>query len=175
MPSKPYPWRQRRSPRLESYDYAEDGGYFITICTRHQLCLFGEIEDEAMHLNAAGQMVQSFWQMLAERYPTCELDVYVIMPNHLHGILFINNPPDDEVARIPVTRMMQWFKTVTTNSYIRGVKEQDWPRFPGHLWHRSFYDHIIRHDGSLARIREYIINNPLKWALDKLHPDQPDE
>jgi REP element-mobilizing transposase RayT len=175
MPKTPYRGRERRSPRLQGYDYAQDGGYFITINTKENMCLFGEIVEEAMQLNPAGEMVQACWLELAERYPTCELDAYVVMPNHLHGIIFINNDPKDEAEHVSLSTMMQWFKTVTTNGYIRGVRAHEWPRFPGRLWHGRFYDHIIRHDGSLERIRAYIANNPAKWALDRLNPEKMEE
>jgi len=66
---------------------------------------------------------------------------------------------------------VQWFKTMTTNEYIRGVKQYGWPPFPGKLWQRNYYEHIIRNENELNRIREYIINNPMQWALDGENPD----
>jgi REP element-mobilizing transposase RayT len=87
------------------------------------------------------------------------------MPNHFPGILILySNSPDTTVSR-----MMQWFKTMTTNAYIRGVKNNGWRPFEGHLWQRSFHDHIIRHEKSLNILREYIVYNPARWAEDKFY------
>jgi hypothetical protein len=70
----------------------------------------------------------------------------------------------------PLHRVIQWFKTMTTNEYIRGVKQNGWPSFPGKLWQRNYYEHIIRNENEMARIREYITNNPAQWALDRENP-----
>ena len=93
------------------------------------------------------------------------------MPNHFHGIIFIASPTAlaDKGGHVgpPLQRIMQWFKTMTTNEYIHGVKEHGWPAFQGNLWQRSFYEHVIRDEESLNRIREYIVNNPQRWELDR--------
>ena len=68
---------------------------------------------------------------------------------------------------------MQWFKTMTTNEYIRGVKQRGWPRFDGKLWQRNYYEHIVRNENELNRIRQYILDNPMKWEMDREHPDMP--
>ncbi len=83
----------RRSIRLREYDYSSTGANFVTICAQNRTCLFGAICDGIMQLNGAGQMVAGEWQDLVERFPGIDLDEYVVMPNHFHGILVINNPP----------------------------------------------------------------------------------
>ena len=118
-----------------------------------------------MRLNSAGQMTASAWMALAERFKQVDLDSFVVMPNHVHGIIILKKD-------IPLTRVIQTFKSVSTNEYIRGVHGQGWEKFDGTLWQGSFYDHVIRNDQDLFRIQEYILNNPLQWALDDENPDR---
>jgi len=183
--------RRRRALRLKDYDYSQPGAYFITICMQHRACLFGEIVVENMRLNDAGQTVELWWAKLSSKFPTVETGDYVVMPNHFHGIIVIveNHPPAPGVGAdrcvrpdqnihtkmgahigAPLPRVVQWFKTMTTNAYIRGVKQLGWPRFPGTLWQRGYYEHIIRSDNELNQIREYIIMNPAKWTWDAQNP-----
>ena len=187
----------RRSIRLKEYDYSQVGAYFITIVTQDRACLFGEIMDGKMHLNDAGRMVEKGWLELNRKFPTIETDEYIVMPNHFHGIVVIVGAdlrvcPDTTVgadlcvcpnvmetdprvypcelgahAGAPLPSIIQWFKTMTTNEYIRGVKTSGWLPFRGRLWQRNYYEHIIRDDESLNSIREYITNNPLQWEMDR--------
>ncbi len=159
-------WWGRRSPRLQGYDYAQQGAYFVTSCTQHRVCLLGDVIDGEMRLNDAGRMIAAWWAKLPEKYPHLDLDAWVIMPNHVHGIVVIM---DDE-PQIALDRMMQWLKTMTTNAYIRGAKEQGWEPFPGKLWQRSYHDKIVRHARALEAIRDYIVANPAHWAEDSDHP-----
>ena len=131
----------RRSIRLKGYDYAQPGVYFVTICVQHRECLFGTIVDGEMRLNDAGQMVESWWNRLPGKFPTIETDEFVVMPNHVHGIIAIVEPGG--VVANPCVRprsgqthgsatfgkTVQWFKTMTTNAYIRGVKQDGWELF----------------------------------------------
>ena len=119
------------------------------------------------------------------------MDVYQIMPNHFHAIVKNNgmgvgaNPcvrPDNNGDNIlgehvgsPLWRVMQWFKTMTTNEYIRGVKTLGWARFNGKLWQRDYYEHIIRNERSYQNISNYIINNPANWDKDKFFGNEPKE
>ena len=184
----------RRSIRLRGYDYSQAGAYFVTICTQDRACLFGDLVDGEMRLNDAGRMVEQWWCEINRKFPWVETDEHIIMPNHFHGIIVINAPtpvgadlrvrpcePNHSGAHnaysgahtgAPLPAIIQWFKTMTTNEYIRGVKTSGWPPFAGKLWQRNYYEHIIRNDESLHRIREYIINNPLQWALDRENPDR---
>ena len=199
----------RRSIRLRGYDYAQAGAYFITICTQARVCLFGQVVDETMHMNDAGQMVQRWWHELNRKFPTVQTDAFVVMPNHIHGIIIIHpvgadlrvcpndihiRPdnihvcpndihmrPDDQRgthtnqrgthAGVPLPEIVQWFKTMTTNEYIRHVKNDGWPPFRKRLWQRNYYEHIIRDEKSLHRIRQYIAENPSRWEQDNENPN----
>jgi len=170
----------RRSIRLQRYDYSLPGAYFITICIHKQKMLL-KIKDVQM-------MIRSVWSSLPDRFLSLKLDEFVIMPNHIHAILCINivgadlvsarNKADLVSARNKTTpisaptisRIVQAFKSITTYKYILGVKENNWPLFDKRLWQRNYYDHIIRSEKSLNYIREYIFNNPIRWEFDKENP-----
>ncbi len=223
----------RRSIRLKGYDYSQAGAYFITIVAQDRMHLFGEVINGEMQLNAAGRMILAEWEALPQRFSTIELDAFIIMPNHVHGIIVIigtnkiaagvganvganvgagvtadvgaglvpapNNitpptvgattdgptvgattdgptvgattdgPTVGATTRVAPTvgDIVGAFKSITTVSYIRGVKQCGWPPFPRRLWQRNYYEHIIRNDESLNRIRRYIADNPARWALDR--------
>jgi REP element-mobilizing transposase RayT len=193
----------RRSIRLKGYDYSKPGGYFITICAQNRECMFGEIENGEIILNGPGKMVERWWFELMNKFVDIKLDEYVIMPNHFHGIIInvgadlrvcpekTNEKFENIIKRAensgehigilgehigsPLHRIAQWFKTMTTNEYIRGVKQLKWKRFNKKLWQRNYYEHIIRNEKELNAIRQYIINNPLKWELDKENPKNINE
>jgi putative transposase len=301
----------RRSIRLQGYDYAQPGAYFITICTQGGEALFGEIVSGRMCLNAAGEMVWRWWAGLNDKYPSVRTDAAIVMPNHFHGIIVITGDPkpgqqgqphraaptnvpldttvgptqpgypqtnatvgatprgrpdtdtavgptprgrphtdttvgttqpshpqtnaivgatprgrpDTDTAVGPTPRgrphtdttvgttqpshpqtnatvgatprgrprgrpqgdhpnpkphdppptlgqIVGWFKTMTTNEYIRGVKQLGWPPFPGKVWQRNYYEHIIRNRQTLDRIRAYIQTNPKRWSLDRENPQR---
>jgi REP-associated tyrosine transposase len=190
----------RRSIRLKGYDYALPGAYFVTICVQGHLFLFGDIVNGEMRWNDAGLLVQSAWQRLPQRFPALELDVSIVMPNHFHGIVFVGAPlvgalderaaayvadrADPARGRAPTrgapTRpalgeIVGAFKSITTNEYLRGIREHDWPPLRERLWQRNYYEHVIRDEYSLNRIREYILTNPLGWALDRENPQRQGE
>jgi putative transposase len=168
----------RQSPRLSGYDYSDPGAYFVTICIQGRLGLLGEILNKEMRLNEAGQMVGKWWRKLESNFPAINTDFYVVMPNHFHGIIFITedisrrSPTLGQGAHMgaPLPKIVQWFKTMTTNEYIHGVKEHGWKPFKGHFWQRGFYEHVIRDEKSLNRIREYILHNPQRWDWDRENP-----
>jgi REP element-mobilizing transposase RayT len=175
----------RRSIRLKGYDYSRSGAYFVTICTKEKECLLGNIEDGRVELNDAGAMIKYWWIELQHKFGNIKLDEFIIMPNHIHGIIIItvgadrcvcphieliSNDRKGEHAGSPLHRIIQWFKTMATNKYIIGVKKYGWQPFNGKLWQRNYYEHIIRNENSLNRIREYIINNPIKWGMDFENP-----
>jgi REP element-mobilizing transposase RayT len=181
---------QRRSMRLSGYDYSQPGMYFVTICTQDRECLFGKIADGGLRLNEAGQMVEKWWAKLAEKFLSTETDEFVLMPNHLHGIIIFGG---GDVGAAPCGRpgetktghphggaptvgdIIDWFKTMTTNDYIRGVKHGRWVPFSGKLWQRNYYEHVIRNEDDLRRIREYIQTNPLRGELDRENPAKQGE
>jgi len=188
------PNHHRRSIRLRGYDYSQAGAYFVTICAQDRACVFGDVKDGKMRLNDAGRMVEKWWVELNHKFPAVQTDEYIVMPNHFHGIVVIQPVgadlcvrPDNKHGEMgahdadimgahtgaPLQIIIQWFKTMTTNEYIRKVKQSDWSPFRGRLWQRNYYEHIIRNDDELNHIREYIINNPLQWALDRENPDTP--
>jgi len=176
----------RRSIRLKGYDYSQAGAYFVTVCTQGRVCLFGGVVEGEMRVNVAGRMVEKWWAELSNKFPNVETDEYNVMPNHFHGIVVIVGAdlrvcPEptgahDEITGAhtgaPLPEIVQWFKTMTTNEYIRGVKTSRWPLCPGRLWQRNYYEHIIRNEESLNRIREYIANNPLQWEVDRENPNR---
>ncbi|MBA4419857.1 MAG: hypothetical protein C0391_01790 [Anaerolinea sp.] len=163
---------RRKSLRLNGYDYSQCGAYFITMVTHNRLNLCGEIRDGDMNLNPAGIMIEKWWNEIVKKFPDIELDASIIMPNHVHGIIvnvgfesnsILKNQPEGT----PLPQIIQWFKTMSTNEYIRGVKELSWARFTGSLWQRSYYDRIIRNTRELEAIRSYIQANPSNWVKDK--------
>ncbi|MEO8608624.1 MAG: transposase [Chloroflexota bacterium] len=150
--------------RLKGYDYAQSGAYFVTVCIQNQVCLLGEVVDGRIHPNDAGLMIDDWWTKLPDKFPKIEIDASVVMPNHFHGIVMLSENWAAKTTSLP--DIMKWFKTMTTNHYIRAVKQQDWESFDGQFWQRSYHDHIIRNEPDLNRIREYIENNPARWEAD---------
>jgi REP element-mobilizing transposase RayT len=162
--------RDRKVLRLKSYDYSKTGGYFITICTHNRRSLFGEVINQEMWLNEAGEINEQWWLKLRNKFSKISLDSYIIMPNHLHGIIMINSV--GAIHELPLLRrqmlipkMVGYFK-MNSAKYINKLK--DIKGIP--LWQRNYYERIIRNENELSRIREYIQNNPLKWDLDRENP-----
>ncbi len=172
MPYDPS-WHHRRSIRLRDYDYALPGAYFVTICAQGRACLFGEVVGGEMRLSEPGLMIQEVWEALPSDYPGVALDAFVVMPNHVHGIAVLVAEGAAAVAALSLADVVQRFKSFTTARYRQGVAERGWPPFPGRLWQRNYYEHIIRTETAYEKIRDYIINNPATWADDRLHPDNP--
>ena len=152
--------------------------------------MFGDVEDEFMKVNDAGRMIETWWNKISDTFNNIELDEFIIMPNHLHGIIFIVGvapcvcPKDNSLnlhnkgehtgsplqGDVSLSRIMQWFKTMKTNGYIRNVKQNDWVPFYKRLWQWNYYDRIVRDDDELHLIRKYIMYNSLRWELDRNHP-----
>ncbi len=178
--------KHRRSLRLKGYDYAQAGAYFVTICAQDRACLFGDVVEGSMCLNDAGRMLIRLWNGIPARFPAIEIDLFAVMPNHLHGIIVLADVPDTgATTRVAPTadpvhaekkiaptlgEVVGAFKSASTVEYIRGVKARAWPEFRRRLWQRNYYEHIIRDETSLNRIRRYIDENPLNWALDDENP-----
>jgi putative transposase len=176
----------RRSIRLKDYDYSSGGAYFVTICTFQRQCLFGQIVDGEMQLNEIGHIVAEEWLQSRVMRKEIDFDQWVIMPNHLHGIVLINpiNPvgangrlpnQDDHSHRV-VTPM----KKRSLSSFIAGYKSATTKRINAlrneagtPVWQRNFYEHIIRSENSLQYIQQYIQNNPATWKDDQLNPANP--
>ncbi len=168
------PHNRRRSIRLRGYDYSQEGGYFVTICTQDKEPFFGKITCGEMLASDAGLMIEKLWHEIPNAFPQVENNDYIIMPNHIHGIISISGfngqcglIGQGEHAGSPLPKMIQWFKTMATNAYIRGVKENGWAPFNRRLWQRNYYEHIIRNENELNSIRKYISNNVLDWEFDE--------
>jgi putative transposase len=178
----------RRSLRLPGYDYSQPGAYFVTICADQRQCLFGDVVDGQMGLNQYGAIVAETYQWLCQHHPYLQTDEWIVMPNHFHAIMVITDKPNSDdshgkggsrtalttnlqnpiIKQKPLGRLIGAFKTVSTKK-INILREA-----PGTtLWQRNYYEHIIRNQDAMDKIREYIVNNPLSWHLDQLYPDNP--
>lgn len=171
----------RKSIRLKNYDYSQEGAYFITICVQNKECLFGKIAGGEMQLNSAGLMIEKWYFELEKKFSSIQCGEHVVMPNHFYCILIkvdgvCNHNVGADLRVCPsltpnvetssINKITQWFKTMTTNEYIRGVKEFNWLPFRKRLWQRNYYEHIIRSNASYSEIAQYIVNNPSKWEKD---------
>lgn len=191
--------KQRKQIRLKKYDYSDAGWYFVTICTKDRQEYFGNIIDNKMNLNECGNIVKRYWLEIPEHFNNVELDEFQIMSNHIHGIVIIRNSNKYVGAGFPrpfwssrpiLGQIIGYFKYQTTkliNNCI--MKGSDDPINIGsgnptptekrvklkQIFQRSFYDHIIRNEYSLNRIRQYIKNNLRNWEEDRnnLYNQQP--
>ena len=170
---------RRRSIRLPAYDYAQAGAYFVTICTHNRGCLLGEIVGGEVALTCAGQIVLECWNDLVNHYPYVETDEFVIMPNHVHGIIVLTGElRTTEVAdnvgagfkpaptrRRPLSEVVRALKTFSSRRINEYRSSTGTP-----VWQRNYYERVIRSDGELSAIRQYIVDNPAKWAEDAENP-----
>lgn len=161
---KKYP--SRKNIRLYDYDYSQNAFYFVTICINQKKCLLGRIIEDKMYLNDAGKLVEYYYLKIEERYPNFRCLNYIVMPNHIHFIIQINQS-DDVVKKIKLSDVILWFKRMTTYKYIKNVKQKNWQKFKKRLWQRNYYDMIIKDEEMFLNIAEYIQNNPYSWHLDK--------
>lgn len=168
MPEK-YP--KRKNIRLSYYGYTTPGAYLVTICSHNRKCIFGKIEEGKVQLNEIGNMVKTCWQEIPKHFKEVRLDEYVVMPNHLHGILIILDEtgeaclaPTSEPAKSKkktLGAVVGSFKSSVTrrvriSGFIRGKA----------IWQRGYYEHVVRNIVDLEDIREYIANNPARWSND---------
>jgi REP element-mobilizing transposase RayT len=164
----------RRSIRLKNYDYSSPGAYFITIVTNNRQYLFGEIVNNEMILNEYGEIANKYWYEIPKHYTNTQLDEYVIMPNHIHGIIFIVGAihelplQQNEFSQLIQRRKMLLPKIIGRFKMNAAKQINQIRQTPGiPVWQRNYYEHIIRNDNELNKIREYIINNPLTWQTDE--------
>ncbi len=173
--------RSRRSIRLKGYDYAQAGAYFVTLCTQHRECLLGQIVDGTMQLSPLGNIVYECWHRMPEYFSGVELDEFVVMPNHIHGVIIIvgakhsqnyaNASPLPEPHQPHGTEsgslgaIIQNYKSVSTRkiNQLRGDKGLV-------IWQRNYYEHIVRDEDELNRVRGYITANPSQWLADRNNP-----
>jgi putative transposase len=183
----------RRSIRLKGYDYAQPGAYFVTICTYQRQCWFGDICDGRMCLNHIGYIVAQEWVRSSHIRQEIELDEWVIMPNHLHGIVFITdiNTVGNTVGaqgraplHLPTTsnpvavhrqpRSLSSFVAGFKSAVTKGINIiREAPSLP--IWQRNYHESIVRDEKSLHTIRQYIVNNPQRWADDPENPQHDPE
>ena len=166
----------RRSIRLQGYDYSKEGVYFVTLCTRLQTALFGEIVDGEMRLSELGKIVEEEWQHIATVRLNVKLDQYVVMPNHLHGLVFIEDIEHKEISPFQdrersstlqagsLGAIVGQFKVAVTR---RGKSRQ--LHLDQGIWQRNYYDRIVRDEQSLNQLRRYIFENPVRWHEDSLY------
>jgi Transposase and inactivated derivatives len=148
----------------------------VTICTQNRECLFGEIVDKEMILNDAGRVAEKCWNDIPIHFPHVELDEWVMMPNHIHGILSIVGAKNFSPLQQPPTRKTRG-TSKTIGSITRGFKigVTKWMRQNNvihHVWQRNYYEHIVRNENEFNRIREYIVNNPIQWEFDRENPNR---
>ncbi len=220
------PLPQRKSPRLRDYNYAQSGAYFVTICTQRREWLFGEVEDGDMHLSALGEIADRLWYKLPDHHSNVELDAFVVMPNHVHGIVVIHDRVDtvgdaaaDDACVVPTNGDGLSVGTMPTSSAItnptiiplnqRVSSANAPPNYPTQqrangptpnslgaiigsykssvtkainmamgltapvIWQPRYHDHIIRNTHELARIRNYVANNPARWEADTFFAPRP--
>ena len=164
--------------RLPGYDYSRPGAYFVTVVAQDRKRRFGEVVDGTMQLNDVGRMILRWFYALEQRFANVVCDTVVCMPDHIHFVLIIlddatcagaeaeteaDNGEDSLPAKPDLSRIVGWFKAMTTNEYIRRVRANEWPPFRKRLWQRNYYESIVHDTESLQRVREYIANNPTAW------------
>src|SRR6266700_5785077 len=179
---------RRKQIRLRGYDYAFPGVYFVTICSAGKRPVFGSIRGESVVLSHEGEIVRSEWIALPERFSRLVLDEFVIMPNHLHGVLaFVGHaggaspsPTTGNTTTKPggaasggvspsptLFEAIGAFKSISTIKVNRLLGRRGVP-----LWQRSYYEHIVRTGEDLRKIQRYILENPLMWSLDPENPNR---
>lgn len=176
--------RVRRGLRLRGYDYTQAGAYFVTLCTQGRQCLFGHVIGGDMRLNALGAIVAEEWRKTAEIRQEVMLDAFVVMPNHVHAVVLIvgaygvagahGGPPVGAHGRAP---LHLYRPPRSLGALIAGLKSATTRRINEHrgtpsarVWQRNYYEHVIRGQEDLHRIRGYIADNPGAWSIDRENP-----
>ena len=157
----------RKLHRLKSWDYSQNGYYHVTICTQDKRKLLCSIQQNGLETRvvptAIGEMIIQNWQQLGSIYPNVKTDYFCLMPNHIHGILVVEE--NEQNRPVNLSKIVRGFKSVTTRAYNNMVPETQ----KNKLWQGSFYDEIIRNDAMLQSVRNYIIGNPSKWLEDDMY------
>ncbi len=178
------PLPRRKSLRLQGFDYTSVGAYFLTVCAREKKCLFGEVRGGRTVPNELGALAERCWQEIPSHVPDLACDEFVLMPNHVHGILFIFPPSGSlvgarHVVPVEVVQAESFGRPVPGSipTIIRCFKaavtkeSRVLLRQPGlRVWERGYYEHVIRDGADLKEIRRYIIENPAKWESDRENP-----
>jgi len=169
------------STRLPAWNYASDGGYFVTICTEGKKCFFSEVVQGKMQRSPIGEIAHKLWCEIPNHFSNCQIDSFCVKPNHIHGILVINQTQEEDamnrvstrgdiqrggvtglfnpmLSKNSLSKIIRWYKGRCTFE-INQIYE-------GFGWQERFYDNIIRNEFALDQIRQYIINNPINWERD---------
>jgi putative transposase len=176
--------RRRKILRLRDYDYSQNGAYFITVCVHHRQFLFGHFKEGKLHINKFGRIVQECWSELPSHYPDIQLDNFIVMPNHIHGIVIFDSNARAGLRPAPTAHgtrpncktekslfeIVGSFKAFSSRLINRARK------MPGaSVWQRGYYEHVIRNESDLEETIYYINSNPDKWQSDRENPDQKPE
>jgi putative transposase len=152
------------SKRLSGYDYSQPGFYFVTMCTQQHRLVFSTIVDGQVSLKSPGQVAQSVWVTLPRRFAHVKLDAYILMPNHMHAIIELTDrEPAHTGPRAALWEIIRVFKAATSY-HIRRLEGKPW-----FAWQDDYYDSVIRTEAALQQIRQYILENPVRWSQDKLY------
>jgi putative transposase len=180
-----YEEKRRRSIRLAEYNYSDVGAYFVNICIRDRKSILGHIRNGDVDLSTIGEITHQCWKEIPNHFPNVELDAFIIMPNHLHGILILTdhcrgvqlNAPDGTTANnLKLISPKQGTLSVIIRTFKAAVTTQCRKRKNHfHGWQRNYYEHIVRNEDVLDRIREYIVSNPLQWEFDRENPDRTED
>ena len=159
---------QRKHPRLKEFDYASAGAYFITICTHERRCILSKIVGRGLapaevQLTTYGAIAKEQLHLLPERFPSLSIDHYVIMPNHIHAVLFLEGRAE-MCSRPTITDIVCAYKSLTTRACKKEIPCCK-------IFQTSFYEHVIRGRKDYLKIAEYILNNPKQWELDEMYLD----
>ena len=167
---------RRKSIRLKNYNYSKIGTYYITICTNKKECIFGNISNGKMITNENGNIVGTFWKNLPKKYKNCKLDKFIIMPNHLHGLIIIESDNVGAIHELPLQKTQRrsmllpkiigYFK-MNTAKKINQIRQSPGER----VWQRNYFERIIRNNKELNKIKYYISKNPIKWEHDSENPN----
>lgn len=174
---------QIKSTRLENWDYSWNAIYFITICTQNREFYFGNILEGKMNLSSIGQMAKTYWEEIPQHFPFVELNKFIVMPNHIHGIVIIENSENIDIDKDAMNRVSTERGGITgmhnpmlsdgLSKIIRWYKGrvsfESRKIHTNFRWQTRFHDHIIRNDESFHKIKEYIKNNTLTWTDDQFH------
>ena len=170
----------RKDNRLSGYNYSNSGAYYVTVCSMNRKCIFGDINCVGgrlalprIKLSKIGEIINCHWEDIPRQYDNVKLDEYVIMPNHIHGILFINKRDGASPSPTYLGGIIGAFKSRCTVDYLKYIRENKLDA-SAKIWQRNYHDHIIRNGKSLGKIREYIRNNPLNWDYDVENPNRID-
>jgi putative transposase len=163
---------RRHSLRLPGYDYSQPGAYFVTICTHGRQSIFGDLVHNSVLLSPSGEIVRSCWKDILFHYPGVNNEIFMVMPNHIHGIIVIPGPQGAGLKpaptkTYPLSEIIRGFKAFSSRRINENRNSQGKP-----VWQRGYYEHIIRDPDEYHQIGEYILFNPAKWEIDRDNPQR---